>query len=87
MCLLEETIAQQLGKRASTRYRGGVREAELWGRLEGHLGPMLARSWSATVVLGGLGDRTVVEALSDGVDNKVIWRAVWNFLELPASDR
>ena len=34
-----------------------------------------------------LGQRTVVQALADGVPCKIIWRAVWAALELPARDR
>ena len=34
-----------------------------------------------------LGQRTVVQALADGIPCKTIWRAVWTALELPARDR
>ena len=39
------------------------------------------------VVIGPLGNRTVREALDAGVPAKQVWRAVWEFLELPASER
>ncbi len=64
-----------------------MREAELWERLVQHLGPGYARVWAAQFAVAGLGSRTVVEALADGVPCKVVWRAVWEALELPASER
>ena len=57
-------------------------EAELWNRLRTHLGDAYASTWAASVVLTNLGDRTVTEALSDGVPCATIWRAAWEFLEL-----
>lgn len=38
--------------------------------------------WAETMVLGELGSRTVVQAISDGIDSKRIWLAVWAQLEL-----
>jgi len=61
-------------------------EAELWNRLREHLGDAYAPTWAASVVLSSLGERTVAEALADGVPCAVIWRAAWEFLELPARD-
>ncbi len=64
-----------------------MREAELWARLREHLGARYAPTWADTVVLADLAGRTVSEALRDGVDCKVIWRAVWVCLELPLRHR
>ena len=64
-----------------------MREQELWRRLNHHLGPSLAPSWARDVVLGDLGNRSVLEALDAGVRAQEVWRAVWAFLELPASER
>ena len=64
-----------------------MREAELWMRLERHLGSGYAPVWAEQVVLAELGGRTVSEALGAGVPCKTIWRAVWAQLELPASER
>lgn len=64
-----------------------MREAELWMRLDEHLGSGYAAVWAEQVVLSELGGRTVVEALGAGVPCKRIWRAVWAHLELPASER
>lgn len=65
----------------------GMRETELWRRLEHHLGANYALSWAENYALAPLGGRTVREALAAGMDVKAIWRAVWAALELPASAR
>ncbi|MVA75659.1 DUF3046 domain-containing protein [Auraticoccus sp. F435] len=64
-----------------------MREAELWERLDQHLGKGYARVWAAQHALAGLDSRTVEEALADGVPCKTVWRAVWEALELPARER
>lgn len=64
-----------------------MRHSELWERLDQHLGRGYARVWADTQVLRELGGRTVTEALTTGVDPKLVWRAVHAALELPASDR
>ncbi|MBK8462695.1 MAG: DUF3046 domain-containing protein [Nigerium sp.] len=63
-----------------------MREQELRRRMERHIGP-LAEWWSRDVVLVALGNRTVREALDAGVPAQRVWRAVVDFLELPASER
>ena len=64
-----------------------MRHTEFWARMETALGPSYARSWAEQQVLGELGGRTVVEALAAGEPPKVVWRAVWAALELPARER
>jgi hypothetical protein len=64
-----------------------VKETELWQRLQLHLGAGYFKVWASEYSLTALGQRTVVEALADGVPCKIIWRAVWAALELPARDR
>ena len=64
-----------------------MRHTEFWARLEEVLQPAYAHSWASDQVIGSLGSRTVVEALDDGVPPKEVWREVWRFLELPASQR
>jgi hypothetical protein len=64
-----------------------VRHTEFWARMEAALGPAYARSWAEQHVLGELGGRTVVEALGAGEPPKVVWRAVWAALGLPARER
>jgi hypothetical protein len=55
--------------------------------MENALGPAYARSWADQYVLRDLGGRTVLEALAAGEQPKVVWRAVWAALELPARER
>jgi Protein of unknown function (DUF3046) len=64
-----------------------MKETELWERLRLHLGAGYFRVWASEYSLAELGQRTVVQALADGVPCKIIWRAVWAALELPARDR
>lgn len=64
-----------------------MREAELWARLDQHLGHAYALVWTEQFSLAELGNRTVRQALDDAIHCKTIWRAVWRALELPVSDR
>jgi len=64
-----------------------VRLTEFWGRMERQLGPTYARSYAHDQVLSELSGRTAEQALSDGEDAKLVWRAVVAALELPASER
>jgi hypothetical protein len=64
-----------------------MRLTEFWARMDHHLGPAYARTWAETQVIQELDGRTVVEALADGEPAKMVWRAVWAHLQLPASER
>ncbi|MBM9460065.1 DUF3046 domain-containing protein [Nocardioides sp. zg-536] len=64
-----------------------MRHTEFWSRMEDHLGEGYARVWASQHVMGALGSRTAQEALDAGVSPKEVWRAVWQALELPASER
>jgi Protein of unknown function (DUF3046) len=64
-----------------------VRHTEFWGRMEHHLGSAYSTTWAREQVLAGLGGRTVDEALAAGEPPKSVWRAVWEALELPPSER
>jgi hypothetical protein len=64
-----------------------VRHTEFWARMDDALGPAYSRVWAEQHVLRELGGRTVREALADGEQPKVVWRAVWAALELPARER
>jgi hypothetical protein len=55
--------------------------------METALGRSYARSWADQHVLSELGGRTVQEALAAGEPPKVVWRAVWAALGLPARER
>ena len=64
-----------------------MKETELWERMRQHLGAGYFRVWAAEFSLGGLGNRTVIEALQEGIPAKSVWRAVWEALELPDRER
>ena len=49
----------------------------------GRLGPTLA----ADQVIGALDDRTANQALADGEDPAVVWRALCDAMEVPAGQR
>jgi hypothetical protein len=55
--------------------------------MEQALGPAYARTWAEQQVIAALDHRTVDEALAAGETPKRVWRAVWERLELPASER
>ncbi|MBA2419094.1 MAG: DUF3046 domain-containing protein [Nocardioidaceae bacterium] len=64
-----------------------MRHSELWDRMDHHLGTAYSKAWAADQVLRELGGRTVFQALEDGEPPKLVWRAVWAALELPAAER
>ena len=64
-----------------------MRHTEFWARMEAALGASYARPWAQQHVLRELGGHTVVEALDAGESPKLVWRAVWAELGLPARDR
>jgi len=64
-----------------------MRHTEFWARMERHLGAGYAQVWADQFVMARLGGRTAREALDAGVEPKQVWRAVWEALELPASER
>jgi len=64
-----------------------VTETELWRRLGAHLPPGRREAWADSVVLARLGGRTVVEAISAGLDFREIWRAAAEKLEVPEHGR
>ena len=64
-----------------------MRHTEFWQRMDDALGVGYARSWAQLQVLSELNGRTVEEALAAGTQPKVVWRAVWAHLQLPARER
>jgi hypothetical protein len=64
-----------------------VRLTEFWKRMDTRFGPAYARSYAADQVLSTLGGRTVERALADGDDAKLVWRAVCDATNAPASER
>jgi hypothetical protein len=51
--------------------------------MDEQFGDVYAQSVAKDFVLAGLGDRTVNQALEDGEDVKVIWRAVCTAFNVP----
>ncbi len=51
--------------------------------MDEQFGQVYAQSVAKDFVLAGLGDRTVSQALADGEDVKVIWRAVSAAFNVP----
>ena len=64
-----------------------MRLTEFWERMREQFGDVYAESLAKDYVLSNLGGRTVNKALADGVDAKVVWRAVAETFNLPESRR
>ena len=64
-----------------------MRHTEFWARMEHALGTAYARTWAEQQVMAALAHRTVAEALDQGESPKTVWRAVWERLELPPSEK
>jgi len=55
--------------------------------MERRFGATYARSYAADMVLAELGSRTVEQALGQGEDVKLVWRAVCDATQAPLSER
>ena len=64
-----------------------MRLTEFWARMREQFGDVYAESLAKDYVLSNLGGRTVNEALADGEDAKVVWRAVCDTFNVPDSLR
>jgi hypothetical protein len=64
-----------------------VRLTEFWAKMRAQFGDAYAESVAKDYVLAGLGSRTVNQALADGVDTKVVWRAVCEAFRIPERKR
>lgn len=53
--------------------------------MESHFGATYATSVANDHVLSALGDRTVQRAIDDGIDPKIVWRAVCASFDVPRS--
>lgn len=60
-----------------------VRLTVFWERMNAQFGDNYAQSVAKDYVLAGLGERTVSQALADGEDARIIWRAVCEAFEVP----
>jgi hypothetical protein len=62
---------------------GDVRLTEFWDRMNAQFGHVYAQSLAKDFVFDKLGGRTVERALADGVDAKIVWRAVCDTFKVP----
>jgi hypothetical protein len=60
-----------------------VRLTTFWERMRAQFGDAYADSVARDYVLAALGGRTVNQALADGEDAKVVWRAVCEAFRVP----
>ena len=60
-----------------------MRLTVFWERMRAQFGENYAESVAKDQVLADLGDRTVNQALADGVDAKTVWRAVCDSFDVP----
>jgi hypothetical protein len=51
--------------------------------MRGQFGDVYAQSVAKDFVFAKLGDRTIESALADGVDTKLVWRAVAETFDVP----
>ena len=71
-------------KRSGGRRRlGDVRLTEFNDRVEGQFGSVRAASMLVDHVLTGLGGRTAMHAIEDGVDPRDVWRALCADFDVP----
>jgi hypothetical protein len=64
-----------------------VKLTVFWERMRAQFGDTYADSLAKDYVLAGLGSRTVNQALADGEDVKVVWRAVCDAFRVPERQR
>jgi Protein of unknown function (DUF3046) len=60
-----------------------VRLTVFWERMREQFGESYAGSVARDFVLAGLGGRTVEQALAEGVEPKIVWRAVCDAFDVP----
>ena len=64
-----------------------MRLTEFWGLMRAQFGEVYAQSVAKDFVFDQLGGRTVDRALADGLDPKVVWRAVCDTFKVPENLR
>ena len=65
-----------------------MRHTEFWARMERRPGSRRTpATWAEQQVISDLGHRTVTEALDAGEPPKQVWRAVWERLGRPPSEK
>jgi len=64
-----------------------VRLSEFWALADEVFGAAYARTLTAGLVLGSLGDRTADAALADGVPPREVWTALCDDMDVPEGRR
>ena len=64
-----------------------MRLTEFWDLMRAQFGEVYAQSVAKDFVFDQLGGRTVESALADGLDPKVVWRAVCDTFKVPENLR
>jgi Protein of unknown function (DUF3046) len=69
------------------QYPWPVRLTAFWDRMRAQFGELYAQSVAKDFVFAKLGDRTIERALAEGVDTKLVWRAVCDTFDVPEALR
>jgi hypothetical protein len=64
-----------------------VRLTVFWEKMRAQFGDAYAASVAKDYVLAGLGNRTVDQALAEGIEPKTVWHAVCEAFEVPEKSR
>ncbi|MBX9244534.1 DUF3046 domain-containing protein [Actinotalea ferrariae] len=64
-----------------------MRYSEFWDLVDDVFGARMGRTLAQDQVLGGLDDRTSVQALADGEEPRTVWRALCDAMAVPESER
>ncbi len=64
-----------------------MRLTAFWDRMRAQFGELYAQSVAKDFVFDKLGDRTIERALAEGVDTKLVWRAVCDTFDVPETLR
>ncbi|WP_018143603.1 DUF3046 domain-containing protein [Alloscardovia criceti] len=64
-----------------------MREREFWQLLEEVFGRVYGRSLAHDQTLEKLDNRTVNEAIKDGVEPRIVWNILCDHMEIPDSQR
>jgi Protein of unknown function (DUF3046) len=76
-----------LSRRPAAVSLARVRLTAFWERMRAQFGEAYADSVARDYVLAGLGGRTVEQALADGEEAKMVWRAVAEAFNVPERQR
>ena len=83
LCLRDHAQGRVCCSAGRTVSLARVRLTVFWERMREHFGEVYAQSVAQDYVLADLGGRTVNQALADGEEVKVVWRAVCEAFRVP----